>query len=153
MGAIAEGPRRLECFEEAVAALALTPARLEHASALIGLGGALRRQRRPSDARGPLREALAMAREAGATPLAERAHAELEATGARPRKIVRSGIDQLTSSERRVAELATAGMTNREIAQSLFVTVKTVETHLHHAFQKLEVGSRRDLAGALTQDQ
>jgi DNA-binding NarL/FixJ family response regulator len=81
--------------------------------------------------------------------LAERAHEELTATGARPRKIVRAGPEALTASERRVTRMATEGMTNKEIAQALFVTVRTVEAHLHHAYQKLEISSRGELAGAL----
>jgi DNA-binding CsgD family transcriptional regulator len=67
----------------------------------------------------------------------------------RPRAPQRSGPDSLTASERRVAELAAAGQTNREIAQSLFVTEKTVETHLGHAFRKLDVNSRRQLPDVL----
>ena len=74
---------------------------------------------------------------------------ELRATGARPRRVVLSGLDSLTSSERRVAELARDGMTNREIAQSLFVTARTVEGHLTQVFRKLDVSARRDLAEAL----
>jgi DNA-binding CsgD family transcriptional regulator len=62
---------------------------------------------------------------------------------------VLSGIESLTASERRIARLAAEGRTNREIAEGLFVTIKTVETHMGHVFQKLDVGSRRELAGAL----
>ena len=81
--------------------------------------------------------------------LAARAETELRATGARPRSVVLSGIDSLTASERRVAELARDGMTNREIAQSLFVTARTVEGHLTHVFRKLDIAAREELAGAL----
>jgi DNA-binding NarL/FixJ family response regulator len=115
----------------------------------VDLGTALRRARRPGDAREPLREGLAAARSCGAQPLAERAHEELTATGARPRKIVRAGVDALTSSELRVARMAREGMTNKDIAQGLFVTVRTVEAHLHHAYQKLGISSRSQLASAL----
>jgi DNA-binding NarL/FixJ family response regulator len=69
--------------------------------------------------------------------------------GARPRRDALHGRDALTASELRVALMAAEGMTNREIAQALFVTTKTVETHLHHAFQKLDVDSRTQLGAAL----
>jgi DNA-binding NarL/FixJ family response regulator len=115
----------------------------------VDLGAALRRARRPTEAREPLRTGLAAARACGALPLAERAHEELTASGARPRKIVRAGVEALTSSERRVARMAAEGMTNKEIAQALFVTVRTVEAHLHHAYQKLDISSRGQLREAL----
>jgi len=85
----------------------------------------------------------------GATALEERARLELAATGARPRSVLLTGVESLTPSERRVAELAATGMTNREIAQSLFVTPKTVETHLRHCYQKLDIAGRGDLPSAL----
>jgi DNA-binding NarL/FixJ family response regulator len=81
--------------------------------------------------------------------LRERARVELAATGARPRKPIRIGVDSLTPSERRVAEMAASGQTNRQIAQALFVTVKAVEDHLHHTYQKLGIETRKQLAAAL----
>ena len=141
--------RGLELLAEAVGELAGSPARLEHARALVDLGAALRRAKHPGAARDHLREGLAQARACGARALAERAHEELVATGARPRKIVRAGVDALTSSERRVARMAAEGMTNKQIAQHLFVTVRTVEAHLHHTYQKLDVASRTELGAAL----
>ena len=78
--------------------------------------------------------------------LADRAREELRATGARPRRAVLSGVDSLTASERRVAQLAAAGRTNREIAQDLFVTLNTVESHMRHVFQKLGITRRTELA-------
>ena len=74
---------------------------------------------------------------------------ELRATGARPRRVLRSGVEALTASERRVAELAAEGLGNREIAQALFVTVRTVEGHLTSAFRKLDLSSRSELGTAL----
>jgi DNA-binding CsgD family transcriptional regulator len=136
----------------AVSVLSRSEARLERARALIELGATLRRTHQAAAAREPLREGLAQARACGATPLAERAHEELTATGARPRKIVRAGVEALTASERRVARMAAEGMTNKEIAQALFVTARTVESHLHHAYQKLDVSSRRELASALRRE-
>ena len=85
----------------------------------------------------------------GATALAERARAELVAAGVRPRRLAVSGIEALTASERRVAEMAANGSTNKEIAQALFVTLRTVEMHLTNAYRKLEISSRSDLSGAL----
>jgi DNA-binding CsgD family transcriptional regulator len=69
--------------------------------------------------------------------------------GARPRKLVLTGVDALTPSERRVARIATEGMSNKELAQALFVTVKAVEVHLSSVYRKLRISSRRDLAEAL----
>jgi DNA-binding NarL/FixJ family response regulator len=73
----------------------------------------------------------------------------LRATGARPRKPTHAGAETLTPSELRVARMAAEGMANREIAQRLFVTVKTVEFHLGQTYRKLEISSREQLAGAL----
>jgi DNA-binding CsgD family transcriptional regulator len=69
--------------------------------------------------------------------------------GARPRRAALSGCDALTAAERRVATLAAEGLTNRQIAQALFVTTRTVETHLTHTFAKLDLTSRDELAAAL----
>ena len=63
--------------------------------------------------------------------------------------MLRRGADALTASERRVAAMAASGMQNREIAQALFVTVKTVETQLSSCYRKLAIGSRRELGPAL----
>src|SRR5262249_1790121 len=96
--------------------------------------------------------ALDSAHRSDAGLLAEYAEAELRATGARPRRVQLTGVDSLTASERRVAELASEGLTNREIAQMLFVTARTVEGHLTHVFRKLRVDSRDDLGTALAED-
>jgi DNA-binding CsgD family transcriptional regulator len=133
----------------ALAVLAPSPARLEHARALLDYGATLRAAGQRTAAREPLLEGLALAARCGATTLERRARAELAAIGVRPRTADRSGIDALTPSERRVAEIAAAGSTNREIAQTLFVTEKTVETHLGRAFRKLDVSSRRQLPDVL----
>ncbi|HEX5589331.1 MAG TPA: AAA family ATPase [Candidatus Limnocylindrales bacterium] len=139
----------LDHLEAACALLEHAPARLERAKALAALGGALRRARRPTDAREPLRKALELAEIAGATALVERTRAEIYATGARPRTAALHGVAALTASERRVADLAADGLSNRDIAQSLYVTPKTVEVHLSSAYRKLGVGSRRGLPHAL----
>jgi DNA-binding CsgD family transcriptional regulator/tetratricopeptide (TPR) repeat protein len=139
----------LALLHDAVAVLEGSEARLEHARALVELGSALRRGNRRSDARAPLRQGLEIATVCGAGPLAQRAETELIATGARPRRTALSGVESLTPSEHRVAEMATGGRTNREIAQALFVTTKTVEVHLSSAYRKLGIRSRSQLAGAL----
>jgi DNA-binding NarL/FixJ family response regulator len=150
LGLLSEDPalgrRRLE---EAVSVLADGPARLEHARALVELGSWLRRARRRADAREPLRLGLDLAQRCGAVRLSERARTELRATGARPRRDVVTGRDALTPSEARVAQLAAEGLTSRQIAQSLFVTTKTVETHLAHCYGKLGIHSRTELAEVL----
>jgi len=130
-------------LREAVDTLSESPARLEHARALVDLGAALRRANSRSEARVRLREGIELAHHCGATALVERANEELVATGARPRKILLTGLDSLTASERRIAQLAAEELSNREIAQALFVTVKTVEVHLSNVYRKLEIGSRR----------
>ena len=143
------GGESIDLLDEAVSALEPSGARLEHARALCALGAALRRANRRVDARRPLREALSLAGELKAQPLAERARAELLAAGGRPRRTALTGADALTASERRVAELAAAGRTNKEIAAELVVTVRTVEFHLSRAYGKLDIGSRADLAETL----
>ena len=142
----------LEHLVEAVDVLSASPARLEQARALADLGVALRHRRRVVDAREPLRQALDLAIDCGATPLAERARTELVIAGARPRRPRLSGVDALTANERRVAAMAADGRSNREIAQALYVSHKTVEKHLSAAYRKLGVGGREDLAAALAKE-
>ena len=139
----------LPVLEQAVTILAGSPARLEHTRALLALGSALRRANRRADARTPLRRALEQADRGGMLLLARRAHQELNAAGARPRRSELSGPGALTPAEHRVAQLAACGHSNRAIAERLYVTPRTVETHLTHAFQKLGIRSRADLAAAL----
>jgi DNA-binding CsgD family transcriptional regulator len=139
----------LEAIEQAVGHLERSPARLEHARALVDLGAALRRRGRRTDAREPLRQGVELARSCHALSLAEFGHDELIAAGARPRRLQFSGAESLTASERRVADLAASGLGNREIAQTLFVTIKTVENHLARVYQKLGIRSRDGLSEAL----
>jgi DNA-binding CsgD family transcriptional regulator len=142
--------KRSETLASALAVLESSPARLEHARVLIDLGATFRAAGQRRAAREPLLDGLALAARCGATALERRARAELAAIGVRPRTTERSGEDSLTPSEQRVAELAATGDTNREIAQALFVTEKTVETHLGRAFRKLDISSRRQLPDVLT---
>ncbi|MGZ4313286.1 MAG: helix-turn-helix transcriptional regulator [Solirubrobacteraceae bacterium] len=146
----AEPEEAVELLERSVALLAASPARLEHTRALVALGAALRRVNRRRDAREPLRQALDQSQHGGMRLLADRARRELQAAGARPRRTALTGIDSLTPSERQVAHLVAQGHGNREIAQRLYVTRRTVETHLTHAFGKLGVSSRSDLVELLT---
>jgi DNA-binding CsgD family transcriptional regulator len=140
---------QLDHLDQAVDVLAASPARLEHARALAELGVALRHRRRIVEAREPLRQALDLAIRCGATPLAERARTELLIAGARPRRPRLSGVDALTTNERRVAAMAANGHSNREIAQALYVSHKTVEKHLTSAYRKLGIAAREDLGAAL----
>ena len=130
-------------------ALEHSPARLEHARALVDLGAALRRANRRAEARRELRTGLDLASRCGAWALAERARTELRAAGGRSSDPGGEGAARLTASELRVAELAAGGQSNPEIAQALFVTRKTVETHLGRVYRKLGVAGRGDLARAL----
>ena len=140
----------IDLLRGATAVLEASPARLEHARALADLGAALRRNGHRADARHPLRQALDVAHRCGASALAHVARLELLATGARPRRAVLSGRDALTATELRVAELAASGYSTPEIAQSLFVSTRTVETHLGHAYLKLDIRSRKELAKVLS---
>ena len=140
---------RISLLERAVALLAGSPAQLEHTRALVDLGAALRRANRRQDARAPLRLALDLADRHGMRLLARRARAELQATGARPRRPALTGIDALTPTERHVATLAARGHSNPDIAQQLYVTRRTIETHLTHTFQKLDISARAELPAAL----
>jgi DNA-binding CsgD family transcriptional regulator len=148
-GVVAGGDRGASLLREAIEAFERGGARLERARALADLGAMLRRRNRRTEARELLREALDAAHREGARPLADYAETELRATGARPRRVVLTGLDSLTASERRVAEFASQGLSNREIAQTLFVTARTVEGHLTSVFRKLRVQSRDELPAAL----
>lgn len=148
LGRATGGESGRELFEAATETLDGTPAKLELAKALTSLGMALRRERRPKEARPVLQRALDLAAVCSARRVAEQARGELQAIGVRPR--TRSiGVDALTPSERRIAGMAAEELTNREIAQALFVTPKTVEVHLSNAYRKLEIRSRRQLRDAL----
>ncbi|MGY1615344.1 ATP-binding protein [Geodermatophilus sp. SYSU D00691] len=139
----------LDALAAAVAVLGGTPARLEHARAQVELGAGLRRANHRADARTPLREGLDTASRCGAGALVRQAVEELAAAGARPRTPRLTGAEALSASERRVARLAAEGLTNRDIAQALFVTTKTVEVHLSAAYRKLGIASRAQLPGVL----
>lgn len=152
LGILQGGEPGMERLRESVDVLETSAARLEYARALIELGAALRRAHRRAEARRPLHAGLDLARECGAPRLTHRARDELKAAGGRPPRD-RSGYrETLTASELRVARLAADGATNAEIAQELYVSLKTVETHLSNAYGKLGLsgrGSRVRLSQAL----
>jgi len=141
----------LDLLRESAAVLESSPARLERAHTLLALGGALRRAGRRVEARDPLAGAARLAEECGAVALATAARDELGAGGARIRAGGRWDVDALTPSELRTCRMAAEGLSNPAIAQALFVTRATVESHLHAAYRKLGIKSRAALPEALRQ--
>ena len=139
----------LALLGDSVAALEGSPALLERAHSLAELGAALRRSGERAAARDPLARALDLAARCGARPLAARVRDEVRATGARPRRPWRTGVEALTPSEIRVARLAAEGRTNREIACELYVTLKAIEGHLARAYAKLGIEGRGQLPEVL----
>jgi DNA-binding CsgD family transcriptional regulator len=151
LGYVTGGAEGTACLRASVEVLGRTESRFERARSLLELGAALRRAGERIESRDVLREALDANASTGATALADRAHEELVAAGARPRRDRRllSGPESLTAGEDRVAVLAAQGLTNREIAQRLFVTVKAVQFHLRNVYRKLDIASREELPQAL----
>ena len=145
-GLIDPRPEGLTSLRDAARILEHSPARLEHARALVNLGTGLHARGRREEAREPLLRGLDVAHRCGAVALAEQARTELVATGARPRRRTLTGPDALTPAELRTARMAAEGLSNREIAQALFLTTKTVEWQLSHAYAKLQVRGRGELA-------
>ena len=146
---LVQGEEMVELAREAVEVLAASDLQLAHARALIDLGAALRRGGHRRDAREPLREGLDLANRCGSVLETDRAMDELRAAGARPRRPAVRGVDSLSAQERRVASMATEGLSNREIAEALFLTRRTVEMHLTGAYRKLGVAGRGELTDAL----
>ncbi len=146
-GAAQGGTAGRALLEQAVTVAGDHP--LVRAHALVELGAARRRGGQRVSARGPLREGLDLAVATGAGAVTRRAHEELVTAGGRPRRLRSSGADALTPTERRVASMAAEGLTNRAVAQALFVGEKTVETHLGSAYRKLGITARSQLPAAL----
>jgi DNA-binding CsgD family transcriptional regulator len=145
------GDRQLELLQAACDLGAGGPPRLEATRVLIDYGSALRRANHRTAARIPLQRAADQAYAGGAMLLFERARTELVASGARPRRdALLSGPASLTASERRIAELAVAGHSNRDISGMLFVSPKTVEYHLRNVYRKLDIRGRGELPDALS---
>lgn len=151
-GVATPGPEGTARLREAVGRLADSPARADHARALLLLGRALLADGAPREGREHLRDAVALARRCGCMALARQARDELVAAGGRMREVTPSPLDMLTGTERTVAALVASGASNRQAAESLFVTVRTVELHLTSVYRKLGIGRRSDLADALRED-
>jgi DNA-binding CsgD family transcriptional regulator len=148
-GLFARGDDAVELLRSAAGVLGGCGARVEQARALTDLGAAVRRGGHPAQARPVLRDAVALADEVRAAAVADAARAELRLAGGRAARRALTPVERLTPGERRVAELAAAGRSNRQIANALFVTVKAVEWHLGNAYRKLDVRGRSDLPHAL----
>ena len=149
-GLVEGGDSGLALLEEAVKTLESSQSPLELARALSDHGAALRRAGRRVKARSQLERGLDLAHHLGARRIANQAREELIAAGAKPRRDAVTGRDALTAGELRVARLAAEGMTNREIAQALFITTKTAKGHLSHVYRKLDITRRGQLASALS---
>jgi DNA-binding CsgD family transcriptional regulator len=148
-GELGGGAEGLALMEEADGLLSGLPDMLERARTSIALGSALRRAGQRSEARQRLTSGMELAHDIGATALDRVARSELRLAGVR---LARAGVrscETLTPAEERVAQKAAEGLSNREIAQALFVTVKTVEWHLSQAYAKLGIGRRSELPHAL----
>ena len=146
---VAPRERAIELLEEARTHFAASHARLELARCMTELGARRRAAGDRRAARAILRDAHDVAHLCRATALCELARAELLLAGGRPRPPAGAGADALTPAERRVAEIAASGATNREIARRLYLSPKTVEMHLRSAYRKLDLPGRSGLATAL----
>jgi DNA-binding CsgD family transcriptional regulator len=151
-GLLGTGSEGLEQLAGAELLLERAGTVMELARTLTEHGASLRRAGRRRDAREPLRRGLDLATHCGALAISRRAREELIAAGARPRRERISGIEALTASELRVAELAAQGLTNRQIAQALFITMRTVSAHLGHVYAKLDIADRTQLVSLLSAD-
>ncbi|MCI4066228.1 AAA family ATPase [Micromonospora sp. R77] len=151
LGTVTEGEAGLPALQQAVTVLTPAQCRLGLVEARLALGRRLREVGRRAEARGSLREAIALAVRCGAPALVRTAQTELLAAGGRPRSVPESDEQLLTPGERRIASMAAAGATNREIAEAHFVTLRTVEIHLTRVYRKLGVTGRSQLRDALGQ--
>jgi ATP/maltotriose-dependent transcriptional regulator MalT len=148
-GLAADRRERLDLLAQAADVFERGGVMVDRARVLADLGSALHEAGKDADARVTLERALELADSVGATVVAASARDALVALGARPRRREVTGAGALTPAERRVAELAAAGTSNREIAEGLFLTLKTVENHLTAAYRKLGISSRTQLADRL----
>ena len=143
-----EGPAQLARYEDALSQHADRTGPFERARTELLFGETLRRERQPKKAREHLRMALDSFDQLGAEPWAERARAELRASGETARRRDPSLIDELTAQELQIARAVAKGATNKEVAAQLFLSPRTVEFHLRHVFAKLGLSSRSQLAAA-----
>jgi len=146
LGLLASGDQRTALLVEAVGVLREAGAPLEEARAVRDLGRELLRTGKARQARAELRAALGLAQKCGADGLVGTLGQDLAEAGARPRRGTEIGLESLTPAERRTALLAARGLTNREIANRLYVTRRTVEMHLSRVYRKLSISDRRDLS-------
>ncbi|MES4889443.1 AAA family ATPase [Streptomyces sp. NPDC096012] len=146
---VTRGGQRAPLLYEAADLLRDTGAWLQQARVLRSLGHELRRLRKARQAREQLRAALALAERCGAGALVDALRDDLASAGARPRRGAETGLDALTPAEHRTALLAAEGLTNKEIADRLYVTRRTVELHLSRVYRKLSVSGRTDLPAAV----
>jgi DNA-binding CsgD family transcriptional regulator len=135
-------------FEEALAS-DLTRWPFQRARIQLAYGQWLRRQRRVAKSRSVLRAARDTFDALGCAPWSEQARRELRASGERSRRRVPEARDQLTAQELQIAQLAADGLSNREIGQRLFLSHRTISTHLYRVFPKLGITSRAELSTAL----
>ena len=149
-GLVESGQKGLLFLGDAVRTLESSQSPLELARALSDNGAALRRAGSRVQARAELERALDLAYRLGARRIANRARSELIAAGAKPRRDAIAGRDALTDAEWRVARLAADGLTNREIAQALFITTTTAKSHLGRVYRKLDIAGRDELKQALS---
>lgn len=148
-GLVQGGHAGLELHREAVSTIERSPSRLQRSESLLEFGAALRRAGERGRAADALYAALELTEGLGASPLADRARDELRCLGLRPRRTARVGVASLTPSERRVADLASEGLSTPQIAATLQVSRRTVETHLGHVYGKLGIAGRAELHDTL----
>jgi len=145
---LADSPDTGDRFDEALAG-DLTRWPFQRARLQLAYGQWLRRQRRVAESRGVLRAARDAPDALGCAPWGEQARRELRASGERSRRRLPEARDQLTAQELQIAQLAAGGLSNREIGQRLFLSHRTISTHLYRAFPKLGITSRAELYAAL----
>jgi DNA-binding CsgD family transcriptional regulator len=141
-----------ELYREAVDRLGRSRFALDRARAQLLYGEWLRREQRRADAREQLRAAYELFASMGAEAFAERTRRELLATGETIRARTPDARNQLTAQEAQIAELASDGLSNPEIAARLYISPRTVQYHLHKVFAKLDISSRNQLHRALPRD-
>ena len=146
---VSEGAAAEALYREAIERLRRTKLRADLARAHLLYGEWLRREHRRGDARAELRAAHELFATSGMDAFAERARAELVATGETVRRRTDETRDELTPQERQIARLARDGLSNPEIGARLFLSPRTVEWHLRKVFTKLEIRSRHELSSAL----
>jgi DNA-binding CsgD family transcriptional regulator len=139
-------------FQRALELHRRTPTPFERARTELCYGERLRRARRRAEAREPLRGALQTFERLGAVPWKERARSELAATGESTTRRDPFAAERLTPQELQIALVVARGATNKEAGAALFLSPKTIETHLGHVYRKLEVRSRTELAHLLSSE-